>query len=528
MLQNLLEQLRNAGTGSKTIAALVFVAVIAIGATAAVVANKPHFELLYSELSASENAAVQKALASAGIPFDQSQPPGPYIIYVDRGKKYEAMHAVAIAGALDKMPGGVVSSQSGMTSVFMNQEEREQATNKRNLEEMEKMLEVFDFVITAKVNTSVAAHRPFGGEARKTGSVMLTLRKSDPITKAQKQNVASMVQSGLGIEPGDLMISDQEGNTIYDGSKFNESDGGGGDWLENKRMYERDLEERANSTLAAILGENKARVTVVSSWKRDMATTVAETSDPDGTVVISETTASTKTPKGTTPPVGGAAGSNVGEFSADDGSAAEAGSAAGGTEQVAKSDDKTRQFWAPKETKRTVSLAPVLTHLSVSLYLDESLADRRDDLEANVKATVGFLSDRNGKSDTFSAIVTPFVSLEGEVAEGEEGAEGAEGAAAPEEEPAEMSPMMTMLLERGVEILAAVAFLFILMRSLKAPPKTAEVSAEEAVVEAIAEDDGMLERLAQTQIDELVKSDPERVGQILSAWAGDQKATAGS
>ena len=528
MLQNLLEQLRNAGTGSKLIAGLVFVAVIAIGATAAVVANKPHFELLYSELTASDNAAVQKALANAGIPFEQSQPPGPYIIYVDRAKKYEAMHAVASAGALDKMPGGVISGQSGIGSVFLGSDERAQATNKRNLEEMEKMLEVFDFVLKAKVHTSVVEHRPFGGEARKTGSVVLTLRKADPITKAQKQNVSSMVQAGLGIKPGDLMISDQEGGTIYDGSKFNESDGGGGDWLENKRMFERDLEEKANSTLAAILGENKARVTVVSTWKRDMATTVAETSDPEATVVISETTASTKTPKGTTAPVGGATGNNVGEFSPDDGLASEAGSASGGKEQVAKSDDKTKLYWAPKEVKRTVSLAPVLTHLSVSLYLDQSLSERKDDLEANVKATVGFLSNRDGTPDTFSAIVTPFVSVEGEVAEGEEGGAGADGAARPEEEPSEMSPMMTMLLERGVEILSAVAFLFILMRSLKGAAKTSESSSDEAAVEAIAEDDEMLERLAQAQIDELVKSDPERVGQILSAWAGDQKATAGN
>ena len=67
MLQYLLEQLRNAGTGSKAIAALALVAVVAIGATAAVVAKKPHLELLYSELSASDSAKVQKDLASAGV-----------------------------------------------------------------------------------------------------------------------------------------------------------------------------------------------------------------------------------------------------------------------------------------------------------------------------------------------------------------------------------------------------------------------------------------------------------------------------
>ena len=522
MLQNLLEQLRNAGTGSKAIAGLVLVAVVAIGATAAVVANKPHYELLWSELSASENAAVQKALANAGIPYEQSQPPGPYIISVDRSMRIEAQHAVAIAGALDQRPGGIVSSQTGIESVFMGAEERDQATAKRQMEEMEKMLEVFDFVVTANVTSSVEERRAFGGQARKTGSVVLTLRERMPLSKGQKQTVASMVQGGLGIKPSDLTISDHEGNSLYDGSKYDES-GGSGDWLETKQMFERDLEEKANSTLAKILGKDKAVVTVVSTWKRDLSTSVAEKADPAGKVVISETTATTKTPQGSTPSVGGPTGFEVGEV--DNTALAEASSSSGGADQVAKSDDSTKQYYIPKETTRTVSLTPTLKHLSISLALDKEFEDQLDEISSNVKASVGFQADRDGQSDTFSATVQAFYSDAVEVEGTEDGAEGAEVA---EEPAAEPSPMMTMLLERAVEIVSALAFLFILMRSMKSASKTQTVEGEAPIEETIAEDDDMLERLAQAQIDELVKSDPERVGQILSAWAGEEKAAAGN
>ncbi len=521
MLQNLLEQLRNAGTGSKVIAGLVLVAVVAIGATAAVVANKPHYELLWSELSASENAAVQKALANAGIPYEQSQPPGPYIISVDRSMRQEAQHAVAIAGALAQRPGGIVSSQTGIESVFLGKEERDQATAKRQMEEMEQMLEVFDFVVTANVTSAVEERRAFGGQARKTGSVVLTLRQRMPLSKEQKQTVASMVQGGLGIKPGDLTISDHEGNSLYNGSKFDET-GGGGDWLETKQMFERDLEEKANSTLAKILGKDKAVVTVVSTWKRDLSTSVAEKADPAGKVVISETTATTKTPQGSTPSVGGATGFvEVGEAPAS----GEAGASSGGADQVAKSDDSTKQYYIPKETTRTVSLTPTLEHLSVSLALDKEFEDQLDEISSNVKASVGFQADRDGQSDTFSATVQAFYSDAVEVEGTEDGAEGAEVA---EEPAAEPSPMMTMLLERGVEIVSALAFLFILMRSMKSASKTQTVEGEAPIEETIGEDDDMLERLAQAQIDELVKSDPERVGQILSAWAGEEKAAAGN
>ena len=529
MLQNLLEQLRNAGTGSKVIAGIVLVSVVAIIATAAVVSNKPHFELLYSELSATENAAIQKALSEAGIPFEQTQPPGPFIVFVDRAKKYDAMMAVALSGALDRAPGGISSASSGIANVFMSAAEREQSTNKRHLEEMEKLLEKLDFVLKASVTTGVESSTPFGVGARKTGSVMLSLRRTETLSKQQSQTIANLVKFGLAIKPEDLTIADQSGNSLYDGASLDEGGTGSSSWLEQKLLYERDLEERANLVLTKIFGENHAYVTVISDWTNELSTTVAETADPEGSVVLSETTTKSETPQGSSLGVGGPAGpgSTVGEFSGD--AAPVPGGGAAGSDQVASSNDSTKTFYVPRETKRTVNLTPTLTRLSIALYIDESLADKKDLLEENVKASVGFNSTRQ---DSFASSVIQFASLlptesDDSTAEGE----GAEGAAVTEgeESSSEPSPMMEMLLERGVEILSAAAFLFILMKSLKGASNTelTPEAASEAAVEALSEDDEMLEKLAQAQIDELVKSDPERVGQILTAWAGDQQATAG-
>ncbi|MFT5284030.1 MAG: flagellar biosynthesis/type III secretory pathway M-ring protein FliF/YscJ [Planctomycetota bacterium] len=525
MLQNLLEQLRSAGTGSKVIAGLVVVSVIAIMATAAVVSNKPHFELVYSELSASENALIQKALAEAGIPFEQTMPPGPFMIYVDRAKKYDALMAVALSGALDKAPGGISSASSGISNVFMSAAERQQSTNKRQLEEMELLLENLDFVLKASVTTGTEASTPFGVGARKTGSVMLSLRRSETLSKGQSQTVASLVQFGLAIKPSDLTIADQSGNSLYDGASLEDGGSGSSNWLDQKLQYEQDLEDRANMVLTKIFGEGHAYVTVISDWANELTTTVAETADPEKSVALSQTITKSSTPSGASSGVGGPAGpgSNVGEFGVD--SAAVPGGGSGEeTDAVATADDTTTTFFVPRETKRTVNLTPTLKRLSIALYIDEGLADKKSILEENVKQSVGFSEERK---DGFSSSVIPFTSLlpveavEGADGEGTDGGAAAEG----EEAPSEPSPMVEMLLERGVEILSAVAFLFILMKSLKgaskgeAPPET---TAE--AVGALSEDEEMLERLAQAQIDELVKSDPERVGRILTAWAGNEKA----
>ncbi len=510
MLQYLLEQLRGAGTGSKVIAGLVLVAVVAIASTAAVVARKPHFELLYGELSSSESARVQKALADAGIPFESSSPPAPFSVFVDRGARYKALHAAAIAGALERPSGGILPEDGGFSTVFMSAGEREQVTMKRQWQEMELMLQELDFVAKAKVTTTGGERRSFGPDHPKTGSVMLQLRTPKTLSRAQASTVANLVRFGLGIEPANLNISDQSGNSLFDGSELDDNGVEAGDWLEQKRLFEREMAERANEVLTSVLGPNKARVSVSSSWNNDLNTTVSEVADPKAKVILSETTSSSSSPQGESS-VGGPAGvgSNTGAFGVDQAGFPEEPAAARSPAPVAKTESGAREYWTPRETKRTVSLTPRLERLSVSLFLDESLAGQEAKLEQNVKAAVGF---DEARADVFSTVLLPLYVPPVD-----------DAAAEPVEEPSAPSPLLRMLLERGVEILSALAFLFLLFKTLKGAK--AAPSAEAA---GRAQDsDDVLELLAQAQIEELVKSDPARVGAILSAWAAEEKVTAG-
>ena len=94
--------------------------------------------------------------------------------------------------------------------------------------------------------------------------------------------------------------------------------------------------------------------------------------------------------------------------------------------------------------------------------------------------------------------------------------------------------MTELLVERSVELVAAVIFLFVLLKALKRKPHdgmqlgTAGGSGPDGGLGGIEEigDPRIREMMARRQIDELVKNDPERVSLILSRWvAEDMKAS---
>ena len=86
------------------------------------------------------------------------------------------------------------------------------------------------------------------------------------------------------------------------------------------------------------------------------------------------------------------------------------------------------------------------------------------------------------------------------------------------EAPSEPSPLMETLLERGVEIISALAFVFLLMKSLRPPKKTD--GEEETTEEDEPEVDPEL--LAHMRIEHLLDNEPEQVGRILTEWVREE------
>jgi flagellar M-ring protein FliF len=499
LFERLLAGLRGTSGGARLIAGMVALSLAGIAALAAVVTSRPHFELAFSGLTDHELAQVCKALSEAGIPFEQSQPPGPFVVYVDASERSSAYMAAYGAGALDKPLEGILSD-AGVASVFNSAEERAQTVRKREWQEMEKMLAELDFVVGAKVRSSAAGFSPLmgAGRAAPTASVALRVAGGADLTREQAATVANLVSRGLGVAKQDLVISDQSGRALYDGEERSGAEHEIEDMLAHQAEYDRRLAREANAVLAQILGPNKAHVTVSSEW--DFARTTERREAAEKGPVVLETKTSSEKPIGT----GAGAPSGLSSNTLDPDAPASAPLVAAATEPLVEKTSEEKKEYAPSVSREErVRSTPELARLSVALFLDESVKDKK--LEATVKAAVGFDEER----DSFSSVVVPFAVPAEPEPDG-----------APEPAPSEPNPMLELLLRRGIEIASASVFLVLLLRTLRGS-RAARRGEAAASTEAPGVDP---ELLARAQVDELLKSDPARVGEILSRWARDEPA----
>jgi len=474
-------------------------------------ASNPHFEMLYGDLDTNTASKMGAALAAAGVRFQISQPPGPHALYVEAGSEYLAQNAIALSGASESSPTGIITSSEG-SSVFDGANERYQKSMKREWEEMENQLRLLRFVSTARVTTSIPDRSPFRRDKSQTVAVTLVLQGNSDLSKRQAMTVAKLVRFRFDVPRENVIISDQFGNSVYDGD---EQAGMGGpmDVQESRARFERELQNKANTILDKVLGEGAAYVVVNSEWSYEQKETVRESYDPKATVEVSKDTEKTTTPVGAggeaaRPIAGNAIGGPVGTAGnlASEAQPAAAKPVASATSEATTKSERTKTI-VGKETEHLLSHLPILQRISVSLFLDESLADRKEDLVASVQAAVGFVEGR----DTFAApFVMPFASLdrdeEGNIVRPE-----------PPALPEEPSAMFGLVLKHGIEVIAALGFLFVLMKALKGGDPAKEKGVDTTSSEELNEVE--LERLAIAQVEELVRSEPERVAEILSAWA---------
>ena len=76
-------------------------------------------------------------------------------------------------------------------------------------------------------------------------------------------------------------------------------------------------------------------------------------------------------------------------------------------------------------------------------------------------------------------------------------------------------------MRRGVEIAVAAALLFLLVKALRGGPRAATDAAKKP---DDVDEDRWIEMLARSRVEDLAKTDPEKLGAILSRWASEDEA----
>ena len=500
---------------------LALVAVLAIGgllSVAGLAARQPHFVTLYSGLPDAERVAVERALAEGQVRYRVSNFPGPYTIYVDEGQFDAAQIQVALAQALKRAPTGINTDASGAATIFMSSGERAQNMLKREWQETEHLLTQFDFVERATVTTSTPDPSMLRKKAPLTVSVALKLRGGAELNSEQAENVARLVRFRFGVPAGNVIVTDQSGRTVYD--PVDEGpDAATRRLLDHAGTYDRDLASKVNDTLQRAFGIDMAYVTVTSEWDTDQSTTVSETLDGEPREVEVTKTES-RNPGGNA--AGGIPGAsaNASQGFGIDNAALGVDTSLADNGSTTK-DERTR-YEVPHSRTQTVRVLPQLKRLNVGLVIDASLDAKKDEIRTLVAAAVGLDEKRK---DVLGVSVVDMTAAQPLAVE-------AETSAAPEAETGSEapSPTMQLLLQRGVEIAAALVFVILLLGSLRGAGKASKgVASGEAGARQTSEGGGGLdpepaidpEALAHARIEELVRSDPRRVGEILSRWAGE-------
>jgi len=490
-------------------------------------AGRPDLVQLWSGLSSSEAADYKSALAQADIPF-RSSPPPENGIWVDVSQRTAAEAQVALTGYKPAAK-GIQIADGGIDSAFMSARSRDQMAEKREWQECEWQLEHLGFVERATVTKSSEDHSVFGGPTEATISVTLGLRNGVVLDPTQARTVAALVRTCFNVPMENITIVDERGNLLHDGS---ESTGAFSDMdlFAQKRRYDNDAERRANHILEMALGKGMAQVTVNSVWIYDEFETIKESALPDESAPFYESKTESKS-SGAKSLVGGPVGvsSNITQDFGN-GNAGVGASDDGGGTQNSKSEEK--RVLVGRSTEHRSSRTPRITRLSVALVADESVAAGLEKLEGMVKASVGFDETR---PDFFQSYTTKLASVERDD----------EGNPVPPQEPEpveEPNRYLQLALEHGVEVVAALTFIFVLLKSLRGAKSAvtgtaatahdgrssrfAGQAAEEDAENRLADIDPDL--LARVQVEELVRSDPEKVSEILAEWAAASQETAGA
>lgn len=513
LLKNLWAQLRDSSASARWALGACLGAAVLASAMLTWQARNPHFVVLAADLDTQQFNKAVAALSQAGIKYETTLGAPPYMIRVEDSQQFAARQAIHNNGGYLNSERGINGSLDGSSTVFLGSQERQQRTAKRRWEELELQLEGFDFVSKAKVLESGAPDSPLvPRRSNDRGvSVVLTLRGTYTPSASQTQSMVSIVRNGSGADPGRITIVDQNSNSIYDGASSD-----GLDTLRSLADKEESIRtRRAQAHLDQLFGPGLATASVTAAFEHVQEESISEQLEPakkprserSRTTESSEFKTAIGGPIGVTQNIQGATSNAINN-----------GSATPSTSSV--SEEEASYAFGSKMTRK-VAQQYQLSRLTVNVAVDESIQDQLDVAVAQVKNIVGFDETRG---DSIAQSVVRFPHLE-------RSESGVATLPMPEAAPEPTNPMVMQALEYGLEIIAGLAFLFMLSRSLKNARKAPEPVASAAggggdelsgllrSAGDVADEEVDIDALARAHIEELLQNEPERVSALLSRWA---------
>jgi flagellar M-ring protein FliF len=462
-----------------------------VGSLAAVLAlawwvQRPLYRPLFTNLTEQDASAIVEVLRAERVSFELED--AGRAILVPTTRLYDLRLALASRG----LPGG-----GGVGFELFDRETPGQTKFLQRLNyqralqgELARTISRLGGVESARVHVALAeGTRAAGEDRRASASVVVKLAPGRVLSATQVDGVVHLVASSVeGLVADAVTVIDGSGHILSGDRRAAEATGAPSGALEYQASFERQLDERVEGLLGAVVGHDRAIARVAATLDFSRVERTEETYDPDRTAL--------RTQRTTRGQAVGARGDAVDSDTGGD---------PGGQR------DESQSYEVSKVVSRTIAPAGAVKQLSVAVLIDGTYAgtgaarkftprsaEEIDRLKELVKSAVGFSEVRGDRIEIAS------VPFQAETAGPEEGALAGLGTW--------LSPLLLRLLALG--FVAAVLLYVVRPLVLGLLARGADGGSPPLPEAAVAQ--LTQENLALTQ------RNPERAAQLVREWLSER------
>jgi flagellar M-ring protein FliF len=469
------------------------------------VASAPSYTTLQAGIDPAKTGKITAALDQAGVSY-KLESNGTAVAVVS-GQESKARVALAGQGlaAGGSQPGfELLDKQKLGASTF-----QQQVAYQRALEgQISQTIGQIDGISGAQVQLTLPKDDLFADEKQPATAAVLLTADSATLDPAAVRGIASLVASSVqDLKPSNVTITDASGSMLWPQGDGTDSAAGAASKPAAEARYSSAMQATLGALIARTVGSDKAQVQVHADLNVDKATEEQLQYAKKGTPLQSNV--ETETLKGT-----GGSGSNKTGANANIPQYAQNAASGGGNSDYKRKTDKTTYGVDKKVVKRTIAPGAV-NKLDVALLVDKSVPAAQATALKNAVAAAAGINPKRGDTITQSTIA--FTKPKA--------APGPAGLPVP---PAFLAPLKYA----GIG-LASILFLFFVTRALRKreqeaipmPTWLSEIEGPRPLAElerstsptptAIAAEAG------GSQVDSLVREQPERVAQQLRAWISE-------
>jgi len=285
LFQQIGKFLRRYSLGQNIVIITVFIGILSSIIALVVWANRPEYEVLYSDLDPSAAGNIVSDLRGSKIKFKLEH--NGKTIYVPSEKVTELRLQFAESGYVGKTVLGYEifdDAKIGMTT-FM-----QRLNMRRALEgELTRTLNQFPEIKNSRIHLVLPEEELFGGSKQGSAAAVLYLQPGRYLSAGQVKGIAALVSSSVeGIGPENVVVVDSDGSILSENQDEDAVLGSVGNRWDLRHRIEQKLQKKVMAIVESIVGNDNAVVEVAVGLNFEQIERTIESIDPNNVVVISE------------------------------------------------------------------------------------------------------------------------------------------------------------------------------------------------------------------------------------------------